>query len=59
MEQNKKYKIIYSDGQQVRSKDLIFIRRDIPFFIFFNDLTKKEEMINQTQIIRTEEAKSP
>jgi len=54
MDKGKKYLIVYYDGDRTRAKNLKFLRKDFPFFVFFNNFTKKEEMIHQDKIIRIE-----
>lgn len=55
MEERKKYRVFYDDGDKVRDKLLVFKCFSNNFAIFLNPLTNKEEQINADRIIRIEE----
>jgi hypothetical protein len=56
MEDGKKYRIFYDDGERVRDKILIFKERSDGLLIFHNPQTRLEETIPQARIVRIEEA---
>ncbi len=58
MEEGKKYRIFYHDGERVRNKVLLFKKFKNGFAIFFNPLNDLEESLNSYNIIRIEEVKS-
>jgi hypothetical protein len=54
MEEGKKYRIFYDDGERVRDKNLIFKKSDDGFLIFYNPQTMLEESIPRLRIVRME-----
>jgi hypothetical protein len=54
MEDGKKYRIFYDDGERVRDKNLIFKKSSDGFLIFHNPQTGLEETIPQARIVRIE-----
>ena len=55
MDERKKYLVVYSDGQQERAKELLFLKKEGKFFVFLNERTNREEMIHEDRVIRIEE----
>jgi hypothetical protein len=54
MEEGRKYRVFYDDGERVRDKTLIFKSFTNNFAVFYNPVTKLEETLNLSFIIRIE-----
>ena len=55
MDSGKRYRVIYSDGENTRGKILRFIRKDGSILIFNNEEKNIEENISENSFIRAEE----
>jgi len=55
MERGNWYKIFYDDGDKIKNKLLIFLKKEGSFLIFENRIHKREEAINENRILRIEE----
>ncbi|MGB9703621.1 MAG: hypothetical protein ACPLXS_02840 [Candidatus Micrarchaeales archaeon] len=55
MENGKRYKVIYEDGEKVRDKILIFETSQEEFLVFFNPSKNIKEIIPKSRIVRIEE----
>lgn len=56
MEDGKKYRIFYDDGERIRDKSLIFRKSSDGFLVFYNPQSGLEECIPQARIVRIEGA---
>jgi len=55
MIENKLYLVIYRDPINIKSKKLIFVKRQGKILMFFNKEKGKHEFINEDVIVRMEE----
>ncbi len=55
MEVNKKYRVVYWDGEKIADRILIFLSEESDFLEFLNPNKKVREFISKKNIVRIEE----